>query len=218
MLNVRVDDFLLTKDDESWRHNLENFKLFDAVMAKYGVNYVLGVIPRTATAGHLEYLASNPRVEVAMHGILHDERFRNEFREHQTETDIVNALSSVKQVWDSIVGPVDKYIPPHNVVDYKTCRALSTLGFSTVFGGPETDENVAEYARGLGLNFEISAAPLEYGRSDELLQRGSVPHLSREVSIRPVWLTLHWTWEFNIGLSNLDTYLKELEPALKDGR
>lgn len=218
MLNVRVDDFIRTKDDESWRHNLENFKLFDAVMDKHGVDYVLGVIPRTATAGHLEYLAENPRVEVAMHGVLHDERFRNEFRDHQTENDIINTISSVKQVWDSLVGPVDKYIPPHNVIDHKTVKALNSIGFETIFGGPETDETVADFARGMGMRFEISEVPVEYGRSDELLQRGSVEHICREVITRPVWLTLHWTWEFNIGLQHLNSYLLELAPAIKVGR
>lgn len=218
MLNVRVDDFLLTKPEESWRHNLDNFKLFDAVMERHGANYVLGVIPATATAGHLEYLSANPRVEVAMHGILHDERFPNEFRDHQTDLDIINALSSVKQVWDPLVGPVDKYIPPHNVIDAKTCRALATLGFQTIFGGPGTDDKVVEYARVLGVDFQVSKFPEEYGRSDELMQRGSIEHIYREVTTREVWLTLHWTWEFNIGLHHLDAYLRELAPALKIGR
>ena len=216
MLKIRVDDFLLTKEDESWRHNLENFKLFDSVMERNGANYVLGVIPRTATAGHLEYLTSNPRVEVAMHGILHDERYPNEFREHQTEKDITDAISSVKQVWDPLVGPIDKYIPPHNVIDYKTVRALKTLGFETIYGGPETDLNVLKYAYAEhGLFFEMSQAPLEYSRSDELLQRGSVEHLLYKLADKDATLTLHWTWEFNIGLQHLDEYLSKLKPVLR---
>lgn len=214
MFNVRVDDFLLTKEEESWRHNLENFKLFDKVMEKHGVSYVLGVIPRTATVGHLEYLAANPRIEVAMHGILHDERYPNEFRSHQTETDVADAISSVKQVWDPLVGPIDKYIPPHNVIDHKTIRALDGLGFETIFGGPETNPYVADFAQGMGLSVHVSKAPVEYGRSDELLQRGSVEHILKEAKDRDVWLTLHWTWEFNIGLQHLDEYLSKLAPVI----
>lgn len=219
MLNIRVDDFLFTKDNETWRHNLDNFKLFDAVMEKHSLNYVLGVIPRTVTTEHIQYLKHNPKVEIALHGINHDERFGNEFPNYLTEIDVKDRLgAAILDLQEKHNGHtlaisnffITKYIPPHNIIDHRTVRVLSKLGFDTIFGGPETNEAVVDYARSLGIRFEISEPPLEYGRSDELLERGSVKHIKSEIETRPVWLTLHWTWETNIGLEHLDKYLTEL--------
>ena len=69
-LTLRVDDFPGTKPEEFWKHNLDNFKHFDALLEKHNVQeYTLGVIPKHTTPEHIDWLAENPRVRVALHGI-----------------------------------------------------------------------------------------------------------------------------------------------------
>lgn len=218
MLWCRVDDFPLTKPEESWRHNLDNFKRFNAVMERHGLDYVLGVIPRHTNDQMLRNLVEMPMVEVALHGVNHDEMFPNEFRDHQTQMEVYQAIQSAVAPLEDICGPVDTYIPPHNVIDRKTCNALKAAGFTWVLGGPGTDVSVFDYANFIGLQTYYSVPPLEYGRSDELSERGSVDHLLHASSVKDVFLTLHWTWEWNIGLKNLDAYLSELAPAIAVGR
>mgnify|MGYP001587547420 CR=1 FL=1 len=219
MLCLRVDDFPGTKPEEFWRHNLDNFKRFNAVLEKHQLGYTIGVIPRYTNDDQLRYLAGLQHVEVALHGINHDERFPNEFRDHQTENDVYQAIRSAVAPLDEICGPVKKYIPPHNVIDRKTVNALHRAGFECVMGGPGSDMEVLKYCYSRNMGHVYSTEPLEYGRSDELLQRGSVEHLRNEVNRRfPVWLTLHWTWEWNIGLENLDKYLVELKDVITRNR
>lgn len=204
MMNVRVDDFPGTKPDEFWKHNLENFKRFDSVMEKHGVTYVLGVIPKWTSPADVEYLASNPRIEIALHGVNHDERFQNEFRDHETENDIYQAIVKAQTFLGG--SGVTTYIPPHNVIDRKTVNALKRAGFTRIFGGPETDPNVLEFAKGKGIVVQSHMPPFHYGRSDELLAHGSPVALSIDPS-----LGLHWTWELNIGLENLDKFFTEIK-------
>lgn len=202
MIRLRVDDFPGTKPDEFWRHNLDNYKRFHDIVIKRVPEYVLGVIPRHTTDDHLRWLGQQQEIIVALHGVHHDERFPNEFRDFQTEEDIYQALLSAKRPLDELVGPVKTYIPPHNVFDQKTCRALERAGFKNICGGPGSPPWA-----GSNLNYFYSAEPLEYGRSDELRQRGSVEYLEKTDAV----LTLHWTWEWNIGLENLQRYLFQLE-------
>lgn len=210
VLSIRVDDFPSTKDDEAWRHNLENFKRFHEVMQKHGQSYYLGVIPNRTTDEQLRWLGENPSIRVAMHGINHDERFPNEFRDHMTAADIRQALVAARIPLDARCGPLDTYIPPHNVFDPRTCLALVEAGFKRVLCGPGSHPVEMDFGRRRGLEVIYSSEPLEYGRSDELLQRGSVAWISTETQKRDMMLTLHWTWEWNIGLDNLDRYLTEL--------
>ena len=213
MITIRIDDFPGTKPDEFWKHNLDNFKRFNDIFEKYDINYTIGVIPRWTTQDHIEYLTSNTRAEVALHGIYHDERFPNEFREHETDTDIYNAIMSAKYSLDGC-NPygVNTYIPPHNVIDRKTVDALKSASFLHVWGGPGSDNEVLVYADSIGIKSLYFEPPLEYGRSDELLQRGSVKYIiDKLVAKKDVNMCLHWTWEYNIGLGNLDKYFSTIE-------
>lgn len=224
MLHIRIDDFPSTKVEEFYRHNLESFKRFDEVMRKHCPRgYLLGVIPRHVTHEQLKWLWEQEHIRIALHGVHHDERYLNEFLPHLTEQDIEDriyrALCTLypryedgrsKSVKDMLVD----YIPPHNVIDHRTVRALNQLAFRNIYGGPGTDPAVAEHARSLRMNFHVSKFPEEYGRSDELIQRGSVEHILKESKERDVWLTLHWTWEHNIGLEHLDGYLGMLGDVL----
>lgn len=228
-LIYRVDDFPGVKPEEFWKHNLESLKRFDAVMEANGVEeYYLGVIPKHVTQEQLEWIATCPRIVTALHGIEHDERFPNEFREWQTTKDIRQAISAAVARLNPLVGPVDSYIPPHNVIDRKTLDALRQCGFKTLFLGPGSDPSIFISAQ-LPLlhhvgSFKFIDHPgfetyysgpdgVMYGRTDELMvKQYSMDHIKYEMqSHNPHCLTLHFTWEVNIGLENLDLFLKELK-------
>jgi hypothetical protein len=217
MILARVDDFPFTKSEEAWKHNVENFKLFDVVMKKYFSSYVLGVIPRRVTDEQLLFLKNLDHIDIAVHGIDHDERFRNEFREHETEGDIYSKLLEAKNRFERITGRVvDSYIPPHNVIDMKTIRALKKAGFKRIFGGPGTDKSILGLCYVLNVESHYSAEPFEYGRSDEMLQRGAVEYWDKKVDkVIPSYITFHWTWEVNIGLENLEKFLEALKPSIE---
>jgi len=210
---LRVDDFPYTKPDEQWRHKLENFKKFDAILKKNGVSrYVLGVIPKLTSDDQLYYLQSNPKIQIAMHGIQHDERFLNEFHSFKTEADITREIYDI----NLLLGLTQHYIPPHNVIDRRTVNALKACGFSTIYCGPGTDRRVQIYAEDVGLKTYYSEHPIWYGRSDELMNRDNAVEkiLNSDHNVDHV-LTLHWTWETNIGLKSLDQFLNLIREVLQ---
>jgi len=210
-LRVRVDDFPGTKPEEFFKHNLENFKRFNDIFWNRDISYVLGVIPGYTTPRDLQWLAEQDHITIAMHGVVHNESHPDEFRDH-TYQDIENSLHRMKDVFESSTGArVVDYIPPHNTVNADTVLALSRLGFENIYGGPETDDEIKRYITIQGMNYIHSEPPLEYGRSDELMERGSVEYLLENASKKDIHLALHWTWEHNIGLDNLRNYLDRLK-------
>ena len=217
---LRVDDFPGTKPEEFWKHNLDNFKRFDEVLEKNGVpQYTLGVIPKYTTEAHIDWLAQNPRTRVALHGIEHDERFPNEFKPHETEDDIYRKIMSAKEPLRRCNGngEIDCYIPPHNVIDLRTAKALVRSGISDLMLGPGTDKEVFAQIRNSKLfsyhRVTYSYHPTFYGRTDEMMDRDhAIPAILNDsrTSSNSV-LTLHWTWEWNIGLESLDRFLCQLQ-------
>lgn len=212
---LRVDDFPGTKPEEFWKHNLDNFKRFDEVLERNGVHeYTLGVIPKYTTEKDIDWLAQNPRVFAALHGIEHDERFPNEFRDHETEDDIyrkiVSASTPLKRINGN--GSIYRYIPPHNVIDVKTCKALKRAGFVTLMGGPGSNESVLDHVHeNKILDVLYSEHPTWYGRSDELMFRdNAVESILKAEMVPHRCLTLHWTWEWNIGLENLEKLMNQI--------
>lgn len=210
-VTIRVDDFPGTKREEFYKHNMESFIEFDDVMQKNcGKQYLLGVIPTYSSHEDLVRL-STMNLQIGMHGIKHDERYQNEFLPHQTDREIFIALIENRQRLQDIVNkPVKVYMPPHNVLDVRTCRLAKDAGFTHVTTGPETDVEIS-YVKRLH-----SKKPLEYGRSDELLSLGAVDYLNRKDT--QAILTLHWTWEFNIGLSHLSRFLEQIKDVVIDFR
>ena len=68
----------------------------------------------------------------------------------------------------------------------------------------------------LNVESHHSAEPFEYGRSDEMLQRGAVEYWDKKVDkVIPSYITFHWTWEVNIGLENLEKFLEALKPSIE---
>lgn len=205
MILLRVDDFPGTKPNEFHKHNLESFKQFDAIVKKYVPSYLLGVIPKHATSEQLLWLSQNKYIKVALHGINHDERYQNEFGAWLTDNDVYSALLSAKLLLKCSVGyDIDTYIPPHNCFDQRTIKQLKYTGFKNIAGGPGSPQNFKSDL----INYLYSEHPKGYGRSDELMERGSVEWLTSRKD--DVWLTLHFPWEINVGLEFLEKYLSQL--------
>jgi hypothetical protein len=217
-MRFRIDDYPCSKPNEFDRHNLESFKRFNEVMLKHGLSYDLGVIPVYTPDKDIRWLGQQENIRVAMHGVNHPERFQNEFREYQTESEIYAILRNEKGIMESEAGkPVDSYIPPHNAIDRKTVNALVRAKFKELHGGPGTDFDVSMYAAERGLHVVPSFPPF-YGRSDEMLQRGAVPIILKEDEERShpfcskgeLCICFHWTWENNIGFEHLDLFLSRI--------
>lgn len=216
---LRVDDFPGTKPAEFWKHNLENFKRFDDLLGEYVDLYVLGVIPKYTTPEMIDFLEMSDRIQVALHGVEHDENYLNEFRDYETEDEVLQKILSAKEPLKNCNAGVDiiDYIPPHNVIDVKTIRALFRAGFRRIYGGPGTDQSLFTVARSMGFETLYSHHPIWYGRSDELLNRDeahkviNLPIFKEQQTV----LTIHWPWEWNIGLDNLRKFLEEIKGALR---
>jgi hypothetical protein len=211
---LRVDDFPGTKPAEFWRHNLESFKLFDEVLADHVSNYVLGVIPRHTTQEQIDWLAENPRVEAALHGILHDEKYLDEFKEFETEDDIYRKIMSTIPRLQNINGSgrITSYIAPHNVISLKTAKALKRAGFTTLFSGPGADSKVINVIEKESiLEVKTSQFPYFYGRTDEIMKCPEFEEYYADASALPGYaLTLHFPWETNIGFEHLETFMKKV--------
>lgn len=215
MIKIRVDDFPYTKREERDRHNLLAFRDFKKVLEKHNVGYwLLGVIPGNCSPEDLDYLRHQcPYTRVGMHGIFHDESRPNEFLPYATSKEIERQLSVTRTLLEAALNrDVRVYMPPHNVIDWRTIEALRPAGFRAFTGGPETPNELRVSHE--HLQYIHSEPPHEYGRSDELLQRNSAAHLLRWSGKDDVWLTLHWTWEVNIGLKNLDLFLAEISDSI----
>ena len=213
---IRVDDYPGTKPEEFWRHNLDNYKRFEELFAKRDLTFTLGVIPRHVKESDLEYFRQSPTTYVALHGVYHDERFPNEFRDHQTEDEVYQAIQSAKEPLKGCNpnGEVTVYIPPHNVIDHKTVNALARADFREIWGGPESDVSVLDYARSKGI-WTRRHNPPWYGRSDEMLGAKLDEWIRKhpETPLAEHQLAFHWTWEWNIGLQSLDEFLKRIADA-----
>jgi hypothetical protein len=215
-LTIRVDDFPGTKPQEFDRHNLDSFKEFDGVMKDCGFpRYVLGVIPGYLTAKDLEFFRDNRRITLALHGLTHDESRLDEFGGLMSGH-IIGKVGPVRDALEMRLGRhIVDYIPPHNALGEETAKALFYLGFENVYGGPGSIYG-ADVDRIHGIPYRFSQFPWEYGRSDELLERGSVEHIVEKLKSRDIYLTLHFPWEVNIGLENLRKYLGRLRECLKN--
>lgn len=210
MIKLRVDDYPGTKPDEFWKHNYQNFKSFHDIIVTKFKTYRLGVIPCHVSYKDLEHLGALREIEIALHGVNHDEKFPNEFREYQTQNDIEHAVHrSLNHITQSSRKIVKSYIPPHNVIDYKTINALKNCLITDIHTGPGTEMSEMIYAEGAGLKVHDSRSPLHYGRTDEMMERGCFPFLNEQIG--DFYITLHWTWEFNIGLDSLKEFISKLE-------
>lgn len=211
MIKIRVDDFPHTKGEP--QHTIEAFKDFNKVLCEFATSkYLLGAIPQRCSVDHILMLRNDVDCEIGMHGITHDERLldinQNEFPLWLSAQQILTALHGNRINLENAVGRrVSVYMPPRNRIDMRTIMILPKAGFDAFTGGPETDDICKNAWRG---HYFHSEFPHEYGRSDEMLQRNSHVYLN-DFYNKDIVLTLHWTWEVNIGLNHLREFLSKID-------
>lgn len=208
MIRVRVDDFPQTKGEP--QHTLDAFRAFHRCLSEAigGRRYLLGVIPGRCTVEDLLCLRNETDVMVGMHGTDHDEvrlgrNGGNQFEPYLTVQDVTRTLHENRLALESALGrPVGTYMPPRNVIDWRTVTALTSAGFGWFTTGPETHPQFL-----LLPNRIHSSRQHEYGRTDEMHRHGQEQFLIRDGTEGNIILALHWTWETNIGLEHMRRYL-----------
>lgn len=220
MIMIRVDDFPNTKGEP--QHTLAAFREFHRVLQTYlgDKKYLLGVIPKRCSPEDILFLRNETDCRIGMHGIWHDETrldlFQNEFEPYLTKNAVRAELEVHRVNLEQAVGrTVDVYMPPRNRIDRRTIDAAAKAGFFSYTTGPETPE---EFRTGphTFMSYIDSQPPHQYGRTDELYMRRSYMELNQRAKLMP-WptvLTLHWTWETNVGLSHLHKFMEQIHTNL----
>jgi len=211
MILVRVDDFPHTKGEP--QHTLDAFRAFNRELNVLTDNkrYLLGVIPKRCNIDDVIFLRNETDCAIGMHGIAHSEsdldRYQNEFPQHMTQLEVRRIMLETKSGMESAIGRRSYvYMPPRNLIDQRTASILNEIGFENYTSGPETDIQVLQR-----FAFNIhSTFPHEYGRTDEMLTRGSHDVLIERSNDGVVVLTLHWTWETNIGLKHMKEFFSRI--------
>lgn len=213
MIRVRVDDFPNTKGEP--QHTLAAYREFDRCLRELIGNkrYLLGVIPNRCDVDDILFLRNETDCVIGMHGITHDEKqldlYQNEFPPFLTQKDVATHLISTVGALDEAIGRDARiYMPPRNRIDKRTVDVLHDIGFFGYTTGSETPENLRLHEL---LSVYHSEPPHEYGRTDEMLKRNSQVHLR---AAGEAVLTLHWTWETNIGLQHMRNFLGQIPKDL----
>lgn len=215
MIRVRVDDFPQTKGEP--QHTLAAYREFDRCLREClgGKRYLLGVIPGRCTIDDLLFLQRETDCVIGMHGTDHDEarldrNGGNQFESYLTSGQIRAELAEARLALSQAVDrPVEIYMPPRNVIDERVAMAVRNSGFEGFTTGPETSKVLRNDWRMWVIHSE---PPMEYGRTDEMLQRGAHTFLSEKDGDSV--LALHWTWETNIGLQHMKRFFSEIDKKL----
>jgi hypothetical protein len=210
LIAVRVDDFPQTKGEP--QHTLQAFREFDRCLREGigGKRYLLGVIPGRCSVEDILFLRNETDCTIGMHGTDHDEKrldrnSGNQFESYLTKNDVMEIMQKYKTALDDAVGrPAKIYMPPRNVIDLRVWDAAQRVGFKGYTSGPETDPHVMKNSMGSWID---SRPPHEYGRTDEMFTRASHEYLKLRPDDEGTVLTLHWTWETNIGLHHMAKFL-----------
>lgn len=218
MIRVRVDDFPQTRGEP--QHTLDAFRDFDRCLREGIGNrrYLLGVIPGRCTVEDLLMVRNETDCVVGMHGTDHDEarldrNGGNQFEPFLTARDVIEELTENRAALEMAVGrPVLVYMPPRNQLRLGEAACLSASGFGWYTTGPETNPVLRFTTPAAGIVPIHSEPPHEYGRTDEMFLRGSHEYL--KAVDHDVVLTLHWTWEANVGLHHLTKFLAEIPDGL----
>lgn len=223
MIKIRVDDFPNTKGEP--QHTLDAFAKFNDTLLELtgGKKYLLGVIPSRLNTEAVHFLRNESHCIVGMHGVDHDERcldaYNNEFPSYLTQYDVRFKMQRGKDIVENIRKSTI-YMPPRNIIDKRTWDAAKECGFRYYTVGPETkffakDEfGKKEYIGGPTKCYEnddngklmiTTGYKNLYGRTDEI----SCANYSQYVTKKEAYvLTLHWTWETNIGLEHMKRFFR----------
>jgi hypothetical protein len=212
-LRIRVDDFPCTKlnEWESGQHSIEKFKEFDSIIP---VKYLLGVIPiNCEKVGHWPV---SEKAVYGLHGFWHDESRINEFKGYG-QNDIASYLiSGIEKIEKNTRQKPSVYMPPHNDIDFQTLNACKSIGINTITCGPGTHFTVYPLCNHLSIKPLTSRPPVMYGRTDEILQILDSSTGEFDPYEFGGIITLHWTWENNIGFSYLKEFMNRISDRLVD--
>ncbi len=211
-----MDDFPNTKDNEKDKHSLTAFREFDRCLRECigGKRYLLGVIPKRCDPDDILFLRNETDCEIGMHGIYHDEAlldlYQNEFPPYLSQRDVCRYLQEASDALDNAIGRrTEIYMPPRNRIDSRTVDVLLDAGFFAFTGGPETPAELRRDNED-GVVYYHSEPPHEYGRTDEMFARLTHDHLISRGLTQKTVLTLHWTWETNIGLQHMRKFFSQI--------
>jgi peptidoglycan/xylan/chitin deacetylase (PgdA/CDA1 family) len=217
-LLLRVDDF------PAWEESMDRFvpaaefEAFHAVLASYGIPYMIGVTPQPALCplnphdDRTRQLSDeecsivrrivSEGATVGLHGVTH--RTRKD-RPHAEFIDLDNAFFEEMIAYGDfelrrLTGiRAEVFVPPFNRITYDQLCILGRR-FRIICGGPETTaiigkrdiHHVDEHAT------YLPSYPPFYGRAHEILSA-----LQGQAIESPICLTLHWEWERRRGHAEL---------------
>ena len=171
---IRVDDF-----PHGGTGKPDRWEMMSHLMDNLDLPILLACVPAETTEEDIAKLRSDPRIEIGVHGMLHERKdhsrpiadwlwFRDKFGEPKPTV----------------------YVAPYNDYDHDAIITSAEVGYDTITGGPETNPRVTDWAKGEGLR--LIWDNVGYGRSRELISGLSPVELSCRECI-----TLHLTWEFS---------------------
>jgi hypothetical protein len=229
---VRVDEFPHYRAwDDPDRFGLAAFERFHEIMAGAGVPYLVAVLPHVAReplspsasgsrpleereAAMLRRLAGE-RVSFGLHGRDHRTRFASPRRRSEL---CGLGPAETEELLDDALGELARheirprvFVPPYNRFDARQLPILARR-FAVVCGGPESIGQMGFQCspqwRGETV-YLPSYAPF-YGRAAELL-----PAVERAIEqAAGLWVpvVLHWGWEEQAGLRDLERLAARIAP------
>jgi Uncharacterized protein conserved in bacteria (DUF2334) len=229
---IRVDEFPHYQAwDDPDRFGTSEFERFQQVMADAGVPYLVAVLPRvsreplspTATGSRplddaevaMLHRLGSQGVSFGLHGRDHRTRFSSPRRHSelcgltdvQTERLLDDALAELAR---HQIRP-DVFVPPYNRFDASQLGVLAQR-FSIVCGGPESIGRMgfqrSPQWRGQTV-YMPSYAPV-YGQAAEVL--GAVERMIERGVGLWVPVVLHWGWEAQNGLRDLERLADRIAP------
>lgn len=219
MILVRVDDFPRVN------MNLEDFKMFDSIMKRFEIPYLLGVTPypclnplnskstkfRKLTSGEIKTLHSLKDVELAMHGVTHQTcdygyfkkvfGYYSEFVGIGRQATIAKLSMGFKLFKEYKLKKPRMFIAPSNRFDEENLEVFRKY-FEFVMGGPETKKAIKK-KKAADL---ILSDGFHYGHSYDIFIEPDVFE-----SDECCCITLHWGWETDNDFLSLKKLLVELE-------
>ncbi len=131
---IRVDDF------PHWKRTNEEFKKFNAIMEKFEIPYLLGVIPKLSLNIQNPYnknfktleekdveIIKNSLIEIAMHGFSHQ---TNNFKKNREfsgikEYQAIEKLEKGFEIFKKFnISPI-AFIPPFDEIDFISFKIIS---------------------------------------------------------------------------------------------
>lgn len=203
MILVRVDDFPRVN------MNLKDFKMFDSIMKKFNIPYLLGVTPNLCldplnwnstryhklTREEIKTLRNLGDVEIAMHGVTHQTYrygfvkrllgFHSEFAGLDGEQTASKLDLGLKLFESYGIEKPRILIPPFNTFDESNLEVFKKY-FKFVTGGPETKKAIKKRDAGR----LIISDGFHYGHSYDIFVEPDDFESDGYCCV-----TLHWGWE-----------------------